>query len=419
MFWWCRAKWRLVKYDSWWQATVTIIEMLTLPYLKALLILLAPKLKSPPVLLFVISLSQMLQSDPEQTYREIVPIWTGDDNEDGDDLCSSWGEREVKVWEIQGGTTKTRSEPILHQGPHLTLWKNIYLPEESWTRGTGTWWEFESKKFFKVQVAKLNAELGRIMMQWSFAVLRPPCSVQGHSRRWDAEAVMWEGGPSASDTQKGKSTWTFVTGAMWPALGESCLNRKAVADSEGGAGHRGRWMWVGVPGPNRLMRTENTYLGAVAMEGAWDTWEQEVSRCWYIPTLEAMVKCYTCVRMWHCLGRPITLQCMWSVYVKSVGAYLSHTHPSRTSPSLLLPHFHTLKRFCLHSLPGRDLQLPNLIFPPPRDLLGLPPGPEPTGHHQGSNTQSDSEGKEWLNSQNICRFVRKYCDYPWEWTWEC
>lgn len=53
MFWWCGAKWRLVKYDSWWQATVTNIEMLTLPYLHALLTLLVPKLKSSPVLWFV------------------------------------------------------------------------------------------------------------------------------------------------------------------------------------------------------------------------------------------------------------------------------------------------------------------------------------------------------------------------------
>lgn len=50
MFWWYGAKWRLVKYDSWWQATVTNIEMLTLPYLNALLTPLVPKLKSSPVL---------------------------------------------------------------------------------------------------------------------------------------------------------------------------------------------------------------------------------------------------------------------------------------------------------------------------------------------------------------------------------
>lgn len=99
MFWWCGAKGRLGKHDSRWQTTVTNIDMLTLPYLSALLILLVPKFKSSPVLLFVyhwVRCCRMVLSKPIEKF----------------------GPSEHKL--------RMEMTLALYQGPHLTFWKNIF-----------------------------------------------------------------------------------------------------------------------------------------------------------------------------------------------------------------------------------------------------------------------------------------------------
>ena len=119
MFWWCRAKGRLVKHDSRWQTTVTNIEMLTLPYLNALLILLVPKLRSSPVLLFVyywVRCCRMVLSKPieklgpfEHKLRMEMTLAHGGKKRSKHERCRNWGG--TTKWKVISDTSRPHIVP--------------------------------------------------------------------------------------------------------------------------------------------------------------------------------------------------------------------------------------------------------------------------------------------------------------------
>lgn len=158
---------------------------------------------------------------------------------------------------IEGGNHKMKSNIRYFLGPHCTK-DHIWLSERaSPSRNLDTWhrvsvrvWAQKVLQSPGHNTKHRTGEKNPDAMKLCYPEAPMQCSGTQYKILSlfpeDAEAVMSKWGSVAAHTHNGlgKNASTFVTGAMWHALGESCIRRKAVEDHEEGTGLRDTQMWL-------------------------------------------------------------------------------------------------------------------------------------------------------------------------------